>query len=181
MAVVDIGLRTEKLLRIRNPWGNNVEWKGAWSDSSAEWEQLSERKRQHIEQSNEADGEFWMSYDDFHSNFDEVQMCHLDADSYLNNEFAEEEPNKKYNFKCTMYHSSWEKDLTAGGCGRINPSKYWTNPQFIITLIDHDLNDDENKACLLIALMQKDSRLKRNATTDSAEEYIQFRLFKVSQ
>lgn len=23
---------TEKLLRIRNPWGNETEWKGSWSD-----------------------------------------------------------------------------------------------------------------------------------------------------
>jgi hypothetical protein len=25
-----------RLLKIRNPWGN-YEWKGAWSDSSANW------------------------------------------------------------------------------------------------------------------------------------------------
>ena len=180
MAVIDIGVRTEKLLRVRNPWGNNVEWKGAWSDYSEEWDQLSERKREQIEHSNEADGEFWMSYHDFHSNFDEVQICHLNADSYLDNEFTDEAASKNNNYKCTIYHSTWEAGLTAGGCGRTNPSKYWTNPQFIVHLIDHDLNDDEDKACLLIALMQKDSRLKRNATTDSAEEYIQFRLFKVN-
>ena len=22
----------DKLLRIRNPWGNEIEWKGSWSD-----------------------------------------------------------------------------------------------------------------------------------------------------
>jgi hypothetical protein len=32
-----------KLLQIRNPWGNSIEWKGAWGDSSSDW---SERRKQ---------------------------------------------------------------------------------------------------------------------------------------
>lgn len=45
---------------------------------------------------------------------------------------------------------------------------------------DVDKNDDENKADLIVSLMQKDSRLKRLQTRqDSCEEYIQFKLFKV--
>lgn len=26
-----------KLLQIRNPWGDETEWKGAWGDNSKEW------------------------------------------------------------------------------------------------------------------------------------------------
>lgn len=59
-------------------------------------------------------------------------------------------------------------------------AKYWTNPQFLIQVNDVDLYDDENKATVIIALMQKDSRLKRVQTkTESAEEFIQFRLYKI--
>ena len=25
------------LVRVRNPWGNEIEWKGPWSDGSREW------------------------------------------------------------------------------------------------------------------------------------------------
>ena len=25
------------LIRVRNPWGNETEWKGPWSDGSREW------------------------------------------------------------------------------------------------------------------------------------------------
>jgi calpain len=30
------------LVRIRNPWGNEVEWNGPWSDQSEEWANISE-------------------------------------------------------------------------------------------------------------------------------------------
>jgi hypothetical protein len=59
-------------------------------------------------------------------------------------------------------------------------AKYWTNPQFHIRLNDVDKDDNESKASIIVALMQKDSRIKRLETSgDAAEEYIQFRLFKV--
>lgn len=43
-----------------------------------------------------------------------------------------------------------------------------------------DDNDSESLATCIVALMQKDSRLKRTKSkTESGEEFIQFRLFKV--
>lgn len=44
-----------------------------------------------------------------------------------------------------------------------------------------DKDDNENLATVVIALMQKDSRLKRKQkrSADSQEEFIQFRFFKV--
>ena len=51
---------------------------------------------------------------------------------------------------------------------------------FLIKLTDVDENDNENKATVVVALMQKDSRLKRTKLmNDSAEEFIHFILFKV--
>ncbi len=29
------------LVRIRNPWGDEVEWNGSWSDGSKEWVDIS--------------------------------------------------------------------------------------------------------------------------------------------
>lgn len=50
----------------------------------------------------------------------------------------------------------------------------------MISLHDVDENDNESMATCIVALMQKDSRLKRVKTkTESGEEFIQFRLFKV--
>ena len=46
-------------VRVRNPWGNEAEWEGAWSDSSPEWKLVSEDERKEIGLSFDDDGEFW--------------------------------------------------------------------------------------------------------------------------
>ncbi|XP_031698062.1 calpain-2 catalytic subunit-like [Anarrhichthys ocellatus] len=46
--------RQEKLVRVRNPWGQ-VEWTGAWSDGSSEWNYV----QGDCPHANAEDGEFW--------------------------------------------------------------------------------------------------------------------------
>ena len=123
------------------------------------------------------DGEFWMSFRDFMSNFDVVQMCHLTIDSF-SNELLEIDDDSDLTWKCTTFHSEWVPGKTAGGCGQINQSKFWTNPQFMVQLVDVDKNDNEDKATVIISLMQKYTRIRRQSD-ESSEEYIQFRIFKV--
>lgn len=179
LATVELDDNTEKLLRIRNPWGNEVEWNGSWSDNSSEWDLLSETSRDKLGHLNANDGEFWMNFSDFMSNFDVVQIVHINLDCYIDNALNEDdyEENK---WNCTYYHSIWSTEHdTAGGCGKINKRSFWKNPQFLISLKDPDLNDDDDEASLLIALMQKDTRLKRLDRDMSSEEYIQYRLYKV--
>ena len=36
------------LLRIRNPWGNEAEWNGAWSDRSAEWQYIPDEEKENL-------------------------------------------------------------------------------------------------------------------------------------
>ncbi len=59
-------------------------------------------------------------------------------------------------------------------------AKFWINPQFLVALTDVDADDNENCCTIVIALMQKDARLKRFKTGRDSEESIQFRLYKVS-
>ena len=59
----DIG--NELLVRIRNPWGNEIEWKGAWSDHSTEWNLLTTQQKAAYGTTKENDGEFFMSIRDF--------------------------------------------------------------------------------------------------------------------
>ena len=53
------------LIRIRNPWGSETEWKGAWSDESKEWQYISEDEKKSLGLTPESDGEFFMSMQDF--------------------------------------------------------------------------------------------------------------------
>ena len=59
----------------------------------------------------------------------------------------------------------------------LKKAKYWTNPQFLVKLENNGRHKDRNESSILIALMQKDGRLKRKFNKDN--EYMQFRLFKV--
>ena len=56
---------THQLVRVRNPWGDKVEWTGAWSDNSSEWMALTSEEKSDLGMIQEADGEFFMTYKDF--------------------------------------------------------------------------------------------------------------------
>ncbi|OPJ72231.1 hypothetical protein AV530_018695 [Patagioenas fasciata monilis] len=48
--------RSEKLVRLRNPWGE-VEWTGAWSDNAPEWNYVDPKQKQALDKQVD-DGEF---------------------------------------------------------------------------------------------------------------------------
>ena len=76
-----------KLVQLRNPWGNETEWKGPWGDSSQEWnerrkriayqrmEDLANEKVEIGGEKGSSDGIFWMSFADFFRNFDVIYLC----------------------------------------------------------------------------------------------------------
>jgi len=43
----------------------------------------------------------------------------------------------------------------------MNADTFWTNPQYRVTVIDADEGDADNTGSLIIALLQKERRLKR--------------------
>lgn len=69
------------MVRIRNPWGNEAEWNGAWSDGSPEWRYIPDEEKAHLGITFDQDGEFWMSYKDFMKYFDQLEICNLTPDS----------------------------------------------------------------------------------------------------
>lgn len=151
------------LLRIRNPWGNEQEWNGAWSDQSPEWTVLSQREKEEIGLTFSADGEFWMSYKDFVNHFMKLDICNLNPDS-LNEESLRDCSIRKW--EVSAFEGSWTKNCTAGGCRNFLDT-FATNPQYRIVLEDVDEDDDEELCTLIVALMQKNRRSQRNMGAES--------------
>uniref|UniRef100_A0A3Q0RPA8 Calpain 8 n=1 Tax=Amphilophus citrinellus TaxID=61819 RepID=A0A3Q0RPA8_AMPCI len=150
------GSRVE-LIRIRNPWGQ-VEWTGAWSDSSKEWDDVPAEEKRRLDHCAE-DGEFWMSYRDFLLQFSRLDICNLTPDTLTNDQVG------RWNY--AEFEGMWRVGSTAGGC-RNYPATFCSNPQFFIRLddVDDDPHDGEEGCTVLIGLMQKDARRERRFGRD---------------
>ncbi|XP_035451462.2 calpain-A-like isoform X1 [Spodoptera frugiperda] len=148
--------RNEKipLLRIRNPWGNETEWNGPWSDKSPEWRSIPKSEKEEMGLTFDADGEFWMSFKDFVTHFSSVEICHLNPDS-LDPEECPEGCTKKW--EMSVFEGEWVRGVTAGGCWR-NLETFSKNPQYTVTLQDVDEEDEEDKCTIIVTLMQKNRR-----------------------
>ena len=179
VANIVTGNREICLIRLRNPWGNEYEWKGAWSDNSREWNSISESIKNELDFVKLNEGEFWMSFDDFLENYDSMQFCHLTPDS-LSEEILKGANDNQITWKTIEYHGEWVSGYSAGGCGNGNNQLFWTNPQFLVKLDNHDQNNDDGLTTMIVALMQKYTREKRtHRRGNPGEEHIHFRLFKI--
>ncbi|KAH8398927.1 hypothetical protein KR222_005072 [Zaprionus bogoriensis] len=145
------------MIRMRNPWGNECEWNGPWSDSSPEWRYIPEDQKTEIGLTFDRDGEFWMSFQDFLTNFDRVEICNLSPDSFS----QRSTDNRKHKWEMSMFEGEWTPGVTAGGCRNFLET-FWHNPQYIITLVDPDEEDENGNCTVIVGLMQKNRRSKRN-------------------
>lgn len=150
------------MLRLRNPWGNEAEWTGPWSDRSPEWRFIDDETRTEIGLTFASDGEFWMSFADWLKHFDRVELCNLTPDS-----LSEEQIQAgKKRWEMTVMEGEWTKGITAGGC-RNNLDSFWRNPQYVVTIDEQDDDDDDGKCTIIVALMQKHRRANRRMGLDT--------------
>ncbi|XP_060848127.1 calpain-A-like isoform X2 [Rhopalosiphum padi] len=119
------------LIRLRNPWGK-YEWKGPWSDKSAEWLSVPHTKKESIE------------------------ICNLAPD-----DLKREQNGTCSTWDLSVFEGEWVRGATAGGCDIFQES-FSSNPQYNITLEDSDDSDNENMCTVIISLMKKYRQRHRN-------------------
>ncbi len=66
------GKTVERILKLRNPWGQG-EWKGDWSDKSSLW---NDELRSKLKVYDQEDGVFYMNYNDFCKYYSDCQICY---------------------------------------------------------------------------------------------------------
>ncbi|XP_065572403.1 calpain-A-like isoform X1 [Artemia franciscana] len=101
------------MVRIRNPWGNEAEWNGAWSDKSPEWQYIPDEEKESIGLTFNTDGEFFMSFKDYKKYFSRMEIVHLSPEIY--DEVVEDEECKK-KWELNSFEGAWVRGATAGGC-----------------------------------------------------------------
>lgn len=93
VVTLNVNGRIVRLIRCRNPWGNEVEWNGTWSDrDTASWSQIPAQDRQNLGQLAKADGEFWVfksssNYFKLCLTFHTIFRCHSKTGSEISNKF----------------------------------------------------------------------------------------------
>uniref|UniRef100_T1DNM9 Calpain-2 catalytic subunit n=1 Tax=Crotalus horridus TaxID=35024 RepID=T1DNM9_CROHD len=147
----------QKLIRIRNPWGE-VEWTGKWNDKCPNWNGIDPKVRERLTRQHE-DGEFWMSLSDFLRHYSRLEICNLTPDTLTTDMY------KKW--RLNLMDGNWRKGSTAGGC-RNYPDTFWMNPQYLIKLEEEDEDpDDPERGCtFLVGLIQKHRRKQRKMGDD---------------
>lgn len=131
-----------QMVRCRNPWGGK-EWKGAWSDGSSEWKNVSAREKKDMGLTFDENGEFWMSYEDFCHYFTSMDICHMFNQSVF---------TFKKTWKEDKILGAWRLPDRCGGCG--NHQTFLKNPQY---LFDIQVDSDE----VMVSLEQKDKRVEK--------------------
>uniref|UniRef100_A0A8C0IJ39 Calpain-2 catalytic subunit n=1 Tax=Bubo bubo TaxID=30461 RepID=A0A8C0IJ39_BUBBB len=160
----------QKLIRIRNPWGE-VEWTGKWNDNCSNWSGVDPEVRERLTRRHE-DGEFWMAFNDFLRHYSRLEICNLTPDTLASDRY------KKWSL--LKLDGNWRRGATAGGC-RNYPNTFWTNPQYLIKLEeeDEDPDDPEGGCTFLIGLIQKHRRKQRKMGEDM--HTIGFAIYEVSK
>lgn len=161
--------RDVRLVRVRNPWGNEREWEGDWGDKSSQWKGLSESEKRQMNLNFADDGEFWMSFDDFIRYFHKLEICHLGPDSAKS--------TGDHGWEGRVEKGSWIRGSSAGGC-RNFLNTFALNPQFRVDLEDTD-DDADDKCSLTVALMQT-KRRKLKAEEGKPMLTIGFSIYKIT-
>ncbi|KAH8041364.1 hypothetical protein HPB51_014645 [Rhipicephalus microplus] len=79
--VTTAGGEQVQLVKLRNPFGVGADYIGSWSLDSLEWDKVPPEEQERLNYKSPAEGEFWMSYQDFMKTFTSLEVVHLDSET----------------------------------------------------------------------------------------------------
>ncbi|XP_046746301.1 calpain-A-like [Diprion similis] len=147
-----VSYKGKQLLRMRNPWGNHREWNGPFGDNDAVWT-VDAEMRKALGFEADSDGEFFIPYAVVLKYFSRIEICYL---SFLG--------KGNENVKTMVFEGKWirrNKILESSNYLDISSKILSQNTQYRITLENKDTDDGEY--AVIVALMQKNRRIKRAA------------------
>ncbi|XP_029448881.1 calpain-13-like isoform X2 [Rhinatrema bivittatum] len=157
--------RSELLIRVWNPWGCG-EWKGAWSDSSEEWNYIDPNVKKELHQLNN-NGEFWMSWQDFIREFSSIVICDR-SPKFLDVE------NRQSDWWKSSCFNRWVEGTTAGGRFFFNKNTSCRNPPYLMEVTESGGREKGDN--VVVALMQNPANRQRSSDDWST---IGFKIYKV--
>uniref|UniRef100_A0A915J9G3 Calpain catalytic domain-containing protein n=1 Tax=Romanomermis culicivorax TaxID=13658 RepID=A0A915J9G3_ROMCU len=108
ITVVNYKSKQLALVRVRNPWGDENEWNGAWSDKSPEWKALGRDQKKSLS--------LQMNYYDFVKHFDKLDMCHLGPENAQETTSVSDSKTDMTTWQAAKHINEWLANKSAGGC-----------------------------------------------------------------
>jgi calpain len=105
MDIRELAKEQLKLIRIRNPYGNEGVWTGPFSEDSEDWDKhrnLKEELKLSNKMSKKQDASWWMSFSDWLSNYNVIQIAKIFPESWENYSIEGRWQGKTYGGPCPL-------------------------------------------------------------------------------
>ena len=99
-------------IRLRNPWGQPGSYNGRWSPNSNEWKKVSDNAKAEIDFNKDAEGDFFMSFEDFSKEFEDIDFVHVNLNAFYTNHG---DYNNNFKWINKNFNGAWVKNKNAGG------------------------------------------------------------------
>jgi len=163
------GTEKVRLLRVRNPWGEESEFQGKWSENSSNWYFVPKETKNSLNLTAADDGEFWVSFDEFITHFDSISLVYPTPDTLepvlcdQNRRFFLDE--SKFEWHKEIYKGSWVEGVSdpfGFPFELSHPPNYDPN--------DGDADGENDEIPLIVTLLQMNLRRKGK---DSEIEFLE--------
>ena len=85
-------------------WGQNKSFKGKWSNGSDKWNKVTDELKGQLNAYKQEDGQFFMSYDDFIDNYNNIDFVHVNMNAFSD---TLADGNTQYSWVQREFYGEW--------------------------------------------------------------------------